>query len=395
MKKSLVTLGTAAVVLLTSTFATEPVFAERSLQDVQNERKEIRVELSKAEKKVAEVLKEIKELDKEINQLESAIKANEKQLKKTEKTIKKLEKEINQLQEEIDEIQEQIDIRDGIIKERISSYQANGGNVHILEFLTGAKNFVDLISRIDATVTITKADQEIIKKQEEEKQIVEDKQAQVEEKLATQEEKKAEIKEIIKTTKGQKDKVEKKKKEIKKKENQLRDELNKLQLKDNDLARIEASLLAPSTSSNSSNSSSSSGSSNSSGGNVKTVAYTGTGGSAIQAGYKVLGTPYVWAGKGPGGFDCSGFVSWAYRQEGISLPSSTAGLSSVGTKISYSQAKPGDLVFFNTYKTNGHVGIYLGNGKFIGAQNSTGVAVADMNSGYWKKHFSGHVRRVK
>lgn len=54
----------------------------------------------------------------------------------------------------------------------------------------------------------------------------------------------------------------------------------------------------------------------------------------------------------------------------------------------------GDLVFFDTYKKNGHVGIYVGNGKFIGSQSSTGVAIADMSSGYYKKHFNGVVRRV-
>ena len=109
---------------------------------------------------------------------------------------------------------------------------------------------------------------------------------------------------------------------------------------------------------------------------------------------------YVYAGGrsaydiANGRFDCSGFVSWAFRQIGMNLPTSTSGLSSVGQKISLSQAKPGDLVFFNTYKTNGHVGIYLGNNKFIGSQNSTGVAIADMNSRYWSNAFSGHVRRV-
>ena len=115
----------------------------------------------------------------------------------------------------------------------------------------------------------------------------------------------------------------------------------------------------------------------------------------MNAGFDHLGTPYVWGGKGPGGFDCSGFVSWAFAQGGISVPSSTAGLAGVGTKVSASNMQPGDIVFFNTYKTNGHVGIYLGGGKFIGAQNSTGLAVADMSSGYWADKFSGHVRSVR
>ena len=56
--------------------------------------------------------------------------------------------------------------------------------------------------------------------------------------------------------------------------------------------------------------------------------------------------------------------------------------------------RPGDMVFFNTYKTDGHVGIYLGGGKFIGSQSSTGVAVANMSSGYWADTFNGRVMRV-
>lgn len=66
----------------------------------------------------------------------------------------------------------------------------------------------------------------------------------------------------------------------------------------------------------------------------------------------------------------------------------------MGRRIQLSEIKPGDIVFFDTYKVDGHVGIYVGNGKFIGAQSSTGVAIADMSSGYFKSKFKGHVRRI-
>ena len=122
----------------------------------------------------------------------------------------------------------------------------------------------------------------------------------------------------------------------------------------------------------------------------------------VSAGYKYIGNSvYVFGGGrtasdiAAGRFDCSGFVSWAFRQGGYSVPASTSALVSAGTKVSYSNIQVGDMVFFNTYKTNGHVGIYVGNGKFIGSQNSTGVAVADMSSGYWKQKFSGLVVRVR
>ena len=130
----------------------------------------------------------------------------------------------------------------------------------------------------------------------------------------------------------------------------------------------------------------------------------GTGQSAIKAGQTLVGkTKYVFGGGrtqsdiNNGIFDCSSFVHWAFKQAGLDLGNvantSTETLNKKGTKVSYSDIQVGDVVFFDTYKKDGHVGIYVGNGKFIGAQKSTGVAVADMSSGYWKSKFSGHVRR--
>ncbi|MCK6208478.1 NlpC/P60 family protein [Bacillus infantis] len=99
-----------------------------------------------------------------------------------------------------------------------------------------------------------------------------------------------------------------------------------------------------------------------------------------------------------GRFDCSSFVHWAFTQVGVNLgplsSTSTETLKHLGKPVSPNEMKPGDLVFFDTYKTDGHVGIYVGNGKFIGAQDSTGVAIADMTSEYWKNTFNGRVRRI-
>ncbi|MCT1904408.1 C40 family peptidase [Oceanobacillus sojae] len=130
----------------------------------------------------------------------------------------------------------------------------------------------------------------------------------------------------------------------------------------------------------------------------KEAAPTGSGISAVlsAAQGQTYQNQYVWGGKSPStGFDCSGFVSWAFAQAGYSIPSYTGALVGTGKAVDSSDKQPGDLVFFNTNGTNGHVGIYLGNNKFIGSQSSTGVAVADMSPGsYWGGEFSGTVRRV-
>jgi hypothetical protein len=96
-----------------------------------------------------------------------------------------------------------------------------------------------------------------------------------------------------------------------------------------------------------------------------------------------------------GRFDCSGFVNYAFKQAGVDLGNgNTDTIVKKGVAVNPSQMQPGDIVFFDTYKKNGHVGIYMGNGKFIGSQSKTGVAVADMTKGYFKDKFNGVVRRV-
>lgn len=99
-----------------------------------------------------------------------------------------------------------------------------------------------------------------------------------------------------------------------------------------------------------------------------------------------------------GDFDCSSFVHWAYKQNGIDLGHvsgvSTETLNKMGRRITIQEVQVGDLIFWDSYKKDGHVGIYIGNGKWIGSQSSTGVAIVDFNNSYWKSIFSGHVRRL-
>ncbi len=83
---------------------------------------------------------------------------------------------------------------------------------------------------------------------------------------------------------------------------------------------------------------------------------------------KYVGVPYVWGGNTPSGWDCSGFVKYVYAQHGINIARGTSAIRGSGQFVRTSSPKPGDLVFQNG---GGHVGIYLGGGKMIGAQNPT------------------------
>lgn len=128
-------------------------------------------------------------------------------------------------------------------------------------------------------------------------------------------------------------------------------------------------------------------------------------GAAISVGNSLIGkTKYVFGGGrsqadiDKGRFDCSSFIHYAFKQSGIDLGPLTSvttdTLKKKGTAVASKNLQVGDLVFFDTWKKDGHVGIYLGDGKFMGAQSSTGVGIQSMNDGYWKSKFSGNVRRI-
>ena len=89
------------------------------------------------------------------------------------------------------------------------------------------------------------------------------------------------------------------------------------------------------------------------------------GAQALQAAITKEGDPYVWGAVGPGEFDCSGLVVWAYAQEGIALPHYTGSLWNSGMHVARSDLEPGDLVFF--FADISHVGIYIGDGMMIDA----------------------------
>jgi cell wall-associated NlpC family hydrolase len=110
-----------------------------------------------------------------------------------------------------------------------------------------------------------------------------------------------------------------------------------------------------------------------------------------------LGVPYRRGGSNAeSGFDCSGFVRAIYQQTaGLLLPRRASEQAAATEKIDKTDLKPGDLVFFNTMRRAfSHVGIYVGNGKFIHAPKPGGeVRVEDMGASYWAKRFDG-ARRV-
>ncbi|MGN8645341.1 C40 family peptidase [Gracilibacillus sp. HCP3S3_G5_1] len=400
----------SAVVLtiMSSFFFVQTVNAETE-EEIQAQRSEVQSSIEEKEQEIKQIKEELIELNEQLIRLEEAIEDNEEVIEETESEIVNVETEVSDLEAEIEEIQQNIERRNEILKERISSLQENGGSSSYLEVLLGAANFIDFVDRVALVHKITQADQDLLENQQKDKLEVEESKAELSAKLEELEVMKAEYEDMQEQIIEQKEQSEELKEELKEKEEENSEILEDLKIEDEILRRkaqavreaeeeARAQELAARNSSGSEDSaieqyaSSSSNVASPSSSMVKTVTTVGN---------KYIGNSvYVFGGGrsaydiANGRFDCSGFVSWAFKQAGISLPASTSSLASVGSKVSPSDMQPGDLVFFNTNGTNGHVGIYLGNNKFIGSQSSTGVAVANMGSGYWKSNFSGLVRRV-
>jgi cell wall-associated NlpC family hydrolase len=109
-------------------------------------------------------------------------------------------------------------------------------------------------------------------------------------------------------------------------------------------------------------------------------------GGAVGIAMQYLGTPYVYGGASPSGFDCSGFIMYVYAQLGVSLPHNAAAQFGYGTPVDRSQLQPGDLVFFNGL---GHNGMYVGGGNFIHAPHTGDVVKISSLSGWYDSTWVG------
>ncbi|QPQ34006.1 MULTISPECIES: C40 family peptidase [unclassified Lysinibacillus] len=340
---------------------------------------------------------------------------------KIDAEVKKLETELDQLQQEIDqkvkvfnqvqadikevdagivETEKRIEQRSTILSERMAAYQAQDNTVGVyLSVVLEAKSFADLMDRVVAVKTLMDADQELVNQQEADK-------AKLEEQKATLDEKQKELQKQFQELQQKESEME-----VKKAENQAKSLALKAQIAtkqeeerleaerkaaEEEAARLRALQAATPVVhvNNNNNNTNTSGKNN--GGSKPQPIIVGSGsgtassGDAISTAKQFLGRSYVWGGSNPTtGFDCSGLVQWSYKQAGVSLPR-TASQQYLSTKrISASEARVGDLVFFSYGSGVAHVGIYLGNNTMIDAQNK-GVVIESLD--WWNQYLVGFGR---
>ncbi|MED1467486.1 NlpC/P60 family protein [Bacillus salipaludis] len=299
---------------------------------------------------------------KKVNQ---SIQKNKKELEEANLQAKATKSQVKQLKKKIIQLKDSMKKRNKVLKERAKAYQQSGGNLQYLDVLLGSTNIQDFVERAGAVSTVVMADKELFNQQAEENKEYENKKHSLKDKLAELDDLKASLTNRKTELKAQREQY--------KKLAQIHKATSKKPIPKS-MKTLENLQTAPVK------------------GSIQTV---------IKAGYKYIGNSvYIFGGGrnasdiAKGWFDCSGFVHWAFGQAGIEVGSSTDSLKNEGKQVSFDEIQPGDLVFFDTYKKDGHVGIYIGNGKFIGSQNNTGVAIEDLSKGYWKQTFNGRVVRI-
>lgn len=231
------------ILMFAITFLTMNIFimnvSAESVNDVQNERSKVKENLSDKKSEISGIMDEIESLQEAMGQTEEKIQKFELEIEENEAKIDEYNSDFQQYTSEISQLNETIEARNELLKNRLASYQENGGEVSFLEVVFGATSFNDFISRINSIQTITKADKDLIEQQEKDREKVIDLQNDIQDKIKEQETLLAEVEESQNSLKDEKASLKASEKDLKGKQSTLQTEMSQLENKDKELAQRE------------------------------------------------------------------------------------------------------------------------------------------------------------
>ena len=345
---------------------------------------------------ISELTSEESEVASKLEALQSDIKDNQNKTAELVTEMEATQKTLVTLQDEIETLKEVIARREDHLAEQARSVQVMGNTGNLISFVLSAESLDELVGKIDVVTKMVGANRSTIKKQEEDKELVEEKEAET---LVKQEEQQvlaAELEANHSELEERKAEEETMLAEIAAKKAVAQGERDRLLAQAaaaEARRRALASARTASVTVASSNTSSSANRGAVTPSSSQAAAPAANNGSLLGIAHSLKGIRYVYGGSTTAGFDCSGFTRHVFQQAGRSIPRSAAAQYSATRRVSRAQAQPGDLIFFSLAGRGvNHVGIYLGGGNFIGSQTSTGVAVASINSGYWANKVVGFGR---
>jgi peptidoglycan hydrolase CwlO-like protein len=397
MKKKVLSVIIAGVIVVTAMTPTIQVFATPSNQELQQSRD--KYEELKA--KVNEANEKVQTFDDQISQL--TVKVDENNSK-----INNINKEAEAINKEIDVIKVDISSKEEVLGKRLREVYKSGGQTDYISLIVSADSFSDLIGRIDTAVRLVNMDQQVVQELADGKGKLDEKvntlatsaseiqslNDEIQVQKAELSQKKTEHQNLVDQAKSEEDAFNKQFLTPMEKEvaqgfidiannksstvDQLNDAITTLTairkqtksasvIKEIDSAmetgRKTIIKIKPSAATS------------------RGVVVSGSASALLSYAYTLQGRPYVWGAKGPNTFDCSGFTSYVFRNSaGIEIGPSTYEQINAGVEVSRSELKPGDLVFPHS----GHVAIYVGNGQMIHAPRTGDVIKIGPVYSFWR-----------
>lgn len=409
MKKKLVAIALAGTILATSIVTPFTAQADEILTKIQQQ-----------ETKISELDSKQNTAEENLSAITAEVDAAEKRAETLLANRVKTQDEIVALQEDIAELQVVIAQREAQLDEQARSVQVNGSNENYLNFIVASESFTDLVSRIDVVSKMVSANKELVEKQVADQKAVEDKKNKTEDNLkeinamameleqlkGDLQVKRIEQESAIAALAAEKATAESDREmflaQKEEADQRAAAEAASIAAAEAAAATVAATVAQASSEEASSVASSvdiasSAVASSESAAPAQTVvstpvvesapvvsapaaapvapapvvtapALSAPTGDVVSIAAKYIGVPYVWGGKTPSGFDCSGFTSYVFREAyGIEIGGYTVPQENSGTQIAVSSAQAGDLIFWGSRGATYHVAIYVGGGQYIHA----------------------------